>query len=311
MRLYFDSFVYDLIQRRNEAIPVRKWRKAHGHVIGASVNANVVEALRIPDRIERDTRVQTIMRVASPIHPPYDYRHYREIADELWRLRPEWFRQSPDRRRTSSYLRRRKREWLKLKDPSQLPDLKDELQRIHGLVGRDMQRQKEHRQRPNLGADWLPKHSDPTVQACIDGGSRDDAHWRYVTAEETRPALDEELRSNRHLEWLMDLRWPQPLVQWHRLWMCDADAARLPICRIVGLAELYQRDRQVTPGNPADRLGHAPHLYGFDFFVTTDGPFSEILQEVRTEMSDATLARVALIKSEAPSALVAIERAIA
>lgn len=310
LKLYFDSFVYNLIQKRGEAAQVRQWRKTRGHKIGASINANIMEALRITDLSERNARIETIRRVASPIHPPYDYLHYREIADEIWRLRPSWFRQLPDRRKATLFLRRQKRDWLKLRDPSQLPDLSAQLQRIQALVGRDMQRQKQHRQRPNAGADWLPEHSEPTVQACIEARTRADAFWRYVTAEESRPALDQELRQHRHLEWMTDLRWPQPLADWHRLWLCEADATRLPICRIVGLGELYQRDRQVTPGNAADRLGHAAHLSGFDYIVTTDGPFAEILEEIRAEMFGTPLARIGLIDSEAPSALAAIDGAI-
>src|SRR5438477_10832107 len=99
MQLYFDSFVFDLIKRCDEAAEVRWWRKANGHKIGVSVDATIAEVLRIDDRAERDARLRTILQVGTQIHPPYDYRHYREIADELWRLRPAWFRHPPDRRR--------------------------------------------------------------------------------------------------------------------------------------------------------------------------------------------------------------------
>ena len=84
----------------------------------------------------------------------------------------------------------------------------------------------------------------------------------------------------------------------------------MPHCRIVGVTEFYQRRRKVTPGNSIDRLGHAPHLYGFDFLLTTDRSFFEVLQDVRAEISDVTLARVALIDSEAESALAAIQSAV-
>lgn len=58
------------------------------------------------------------------------------------------------------------------------------------------------------------------------------------------------------------------------------------------------------------RLGHAPHLSGFDYFVTTDGPFAEILEEIRAEMLGTPLAPIVLIESEAPSALAVIHAAI-
>jgi hypothetical protein len=72
VKLYFDSFIYDLIQRRNEAAQVRKWRNSHGHEIGISINANVGEALRISNHAARDNRLHTILRIDSRIHPPYD-----------------------------------------------------------------------------------------------------------------------------------------------------------------------------------------------------------------------------------------------
>ena len=83
------------------------------------------------------------------------------------------------------------------------------------------------------------------------------------------------------------------------------------MCRIVGLTEFYQRQRQVTHGNSIDRLGHAPHMLGFDWFLTTDRRFFQSLQDIQAEMAGVSLARLALLDSEAPSALAAIENAIA
>jgi hypothetical protein len=73
--------------------------------------------------------------------------------------------------------------------------------------------------------------------------------------------------------------------------------------------EFFQRRRKVTPGNSVDRL-HAPHLYGFDWLLTTDRRFFQVLEDVRAEMPDVALARAALIDSEARSALAAIKAAL-
>ncbi|HKW72891.1 MAG TPA: hypothetical protein VJQ08_08700 [Candidatus Dormibacteraeota bacterium] len=67
----------------------------------------------------------------------------------------------------------------------------------------------------------------------------------------------------------------------------------------------------MTAGNAYDRLGHAPHLLGFDIFVTTERRFSEILADVKAQMSDVALSRVVLVDSEATSALAAIKNAVA
>lgn len=308
VKLYFDSFVYDLIQRRGETNQVRRWRKSNRHEIGVSMPI-VVEAARNEDEAERDARLRTILQVGTPIHPPYDYLHYREIADEMWRLRPGWFRQYPDRRLVTAFLRKRKREWAKLKS-SPLPDLKEQLSRIYSLVGRDKDRQQRYRDLLRQGIDWFPEHSRPEVQQCINQLPKTEAWWRYVSAEETRPSFDAQLQLNGFLEWLIDFDWPQPLAEYHRFWMCDAEGARVPLCRIVGLAEFFQRQRKVTHGNPFDRVGHAPHLLGFELFVTTDRRFSQVLNDVRAGMSEVRLGRVALIDSEAPSALAAIQEAV-
>lgn len=310
MKLYLDSFVYDLIQRRSEAAAVRAWRKENRHEIGFSIDGNIVEALRNPSRVEAERRVKTITTVATAIHPPFDFRHYKEIADELERLRPSWFREPLDRKRIAHYLKKRKHEALVLKEPSTIPDLSDRLDLIRHMVGIDVGRQKQHRRRPNFGADWMPAHGDSAVQACMNQLARPDAFWRYVSAEESRAAIRGELHRGGHLEWLVDLRWPVDVNDWDRFWMCDADSTRLPLCRISGLAELYQREQQPTFGNPLDRAGHSKHIYGFDFVVTTDAPFAKVLEGVRGEMPDVPLARVAVIDSEAPSALAAIARAV-
>ena len=307
MRLYLDSYLYDLITKRHEAGQVRKWLKANGHEVFASVHANVTEALRAPTA-ERPVRLRAIVRVASLIHPPYDYLQYREIADELLRLRPGWFQQPLNRRLAAEYLRRRKRQWELVKDPARLPGGLDEQEpRIYNVIGRDIRRQRVHRR--EHGADWSPWHRDPRVQQCMDARTRLDLHWRYVGSQEGATTIRGELRPDGHLAWLQGLRWPLPQVAWDSFWMCDADAARMPICRIVGLAEFFQRRRKVTPGNTIDRLGHAPHLYGFDRLLTTDGRFYEVLHDVRAEMSDVTLALPLLIDSEAVSAVTAIEDA--
>ena len=310
VKLYFDSYFYDLIGKRNEAAPIRKWLRANGHQVMASTEANVVEAMRITDLTERDQRLLTIKRVGISIHPAYDYRRYREIADELWRLRPDWFRHSLDRQRIVEYLRRRKRDWLVVSNPTRVTDLQEKNLHIDALIGRDIGRQKQHRRRPQLGVGWSPRHSNAQVQECMDRRTQPDVHLRYASSEESRATIDGEIRPNGHLAWLIGLMWPQSRDDWDRFWMCDLDVARTPLCRIVGLTEYYQRQRKVTPGNSIDRLGHAPHLYEFDYFLTTDRRFFQVLQDVRAEMSDVTLAQVALIDSEAPSALAAIESAI-
>lgn len=309
LRLYFDSYIYDLITKRNEARQTRKWLKANSHQVPVSINANVVEALRIADPAERAARLKTIVTIGTGLHPPYDYLHYREIAVELVRLRPQWFRPSLDRRMAMVYLRRRKREWPLIKSGhADLSRLGEENARIYDAVGRDLQRQRIHRREHD--ADWSPRHSDSQVQNCIDARTRADAHWRYVSSQESAVTIAAELRDGRHLEWLRGLIWPQPAAEWDRFWMCDVDADSVPLSRIIGLTEYFQRQRKVTPGNAIDRLGHAPHLYGFDQLLTTDRMFYEVLQDVRTEMRDAALARPILIDSDAASALAAIQDSI-
>ncbi len=309
LNLYFDSNVYDLIAKRNEAQDVKRWLRATGHQVYASLEGNVTEALRAPERMRVPLMI-AITSIARPVHPPYDYRHFQEIAAEIEKQRPRWFRRPVDRKAIDVYLRRRKAEWKVIKeDPAFAPStLRQQGFRIAAAIGVDTGRQRSSR-RLGRSPEWI-RHSAPEVQQCIDSLSEKERHWRYVASEEIPASLNAEIRKQGHLEWLSALSWPQPPVEWHRFWMCDVEANRVPLSRVIGLVELFQRQRKVTSGNSIDRICHAPHLVGFDRLITGDADFLKILEQVTTESPPGALAVPVAVDMTNTSALVAIQQAV-
>ena len=90
MKLYLDSNIYDAIVKATEVGAVRRWLRASGHRVEASLEANVVEALRAPAPL-RAQLVAATTSIGLMAYPPRDYAHYREVAVELARLCPDWF----------------------------------------------------------------------------------------------------------------------------------------------------------------------------------------------------------------------------
>ena len=74
----------------------------------------------------------------------------------------------------------------------------------------------------------------------------------------------------------------------------------MPLSRIIGLMEFFQRRGKVTPGNPMDRFGHAPYLMGFDRLLTRDERFFKLLAEVVAEFRAGILATPTLVASNQP-----------
>jgi hypothetical protein len=297
VKLYFDSNIYDAIVKAAEVGIVRRWLKASGHRVEASLEANVVEALRAPAPL-RAQLVAATTSVGVMAYPPRDYAHYREVAVELTRLRPDWFTNPLDSRRREIYLRGRKRVWSMWRtNPAYVPENIDvQKLRIQQLVAVDIARQ---RKKDNI-IEPGTRHADPAVQACIDALVPSERHWRYATSNEVRVSIASELHRGGQLEWLKGFAMPESRVAWDRFWMCDADGAAMPLSRIVGLVEFFQRQRTVTAGNPMDRFGHAPYLVGFDRLLTRDEVFFKLLGEVVVQFPAGTLATPILVGHTRP-----------
>jgi len=232
--------------------------------------------------------------------------HFHTVTD---RQRPHWFRRPVERKTVEIYLRRRKADWRVIKaNPAFTPTtISQQGLRIFAAIGRDTGRQRTSRR---LGRGMPLQHSDARVQQCIDSRTRVDQHWRYVASQEVPESLNAEIRRHGHLEWLSGFIWPQPTNEWDRFWMCDVEADRVPISRIIGLVELFQRERKVGSGNSIDRMCHAPHMLGFDRLLTGDLKFLDILQQVVNEFPAGVLAIPVVVDMKSSSALAAIRQAI-
>jgi hypothetical protein len=297
VNLYFDSNIYDAIVKASEVGRVRRWLKASGHRVEASLEANVVEALRAPSPL-RAQLVAATTSIGIMADPPRDYAHYREVANELVRLRPDWFTSPLDSTRRELYLRGRRRVWSMWRaNPAFAPTNIDvQNLRIQRLVAVDIARQKKKDHIIDPGS----RHSDADVQACIDTRTPPERHWRYATSNEVRVSVEAELKRRGQLEWLTGFVMPRSRVAWDRFWMCDADGAVMPLSRVIGLVEFFQRHRQVTAGNPMDRFGHAPYLVGSDMLLTRDETFFKLLGDVVAQFPAGTLATPVLVGHARP-----------
>ena len=297
MKLYFDSNVYDAILKAGEVGAVRAWLRASDHRVEASLEANVIEAVRAPASL-RAQLIAATTSIGAMAYPPRDYLHYREVATELVRLRPQWFTSPLDSRRRELYLRERRRTWARWKkEPATVPgNMAEQELRIQQLVAVDIgrQRKKDHDITPGT------QHSDAAVQRCMDALSPAERHWRYANGNEVRASIKGDLRRGGHLEWLRGFVMPESQVAWDRFWMCDAEADRVPLSRIVGLVEFFQRRGNVNAGNPMDRFGHAPYLMGYDRVLTRDERFFKLLVDVVAEFPPGMLATPTLVASTQP-----------
>lgn len=296
MKLYFDSNIYDAIVKADEVNAVRGWVRASGHRVEASLEANLIEAVRAPAPL-RALLVAATTSIGLMAYPPRDFLHYREVATELVRLRPQWFASPLDSRRRELYLRERRRTWTRWrKEPTTVPgNMAEQELRIQRLVAVDIgrQRKKGHTIEPGT------QHTDAAVQVCIDALTPPERHWRYASSNEVHVSIEEELDRGGRLEWLTGFVMPKSRVAWDSFWMCDADAATMPLSRIIGLVEFFQRQRKVTAGNPMDRFGHAPYLVGFDRLLTRDATFFKLLGDVVAEFPAGTLATPILVDTPA------------
>jgi hypothetical protein len=297
VKLYFDSNIYDAIVKAAEVGIVRRWLKASGHRVAASLEANVVEALRAPAPL-RAQLVAATTSIGVMAYPPRDYAHYREVAVELARLRPDWFVSQLDSRRQEFYLRGRKRVWSVWRtNPAHVPrDIDVQKLRIQQLVAVDIARQRKKYNIIEPGT----RHTDAEVQACIDALTPPERHWRYASSNEVRVSIAGELHRGGQLEWLKGFVMPESRVAWDRFWMCDADGAVMQLSRIIGLMEFFQRQRKVSAGNPMDRFGHAPYLVGFDRLLTRDGVLFKLLGDVAAQFPAGTLATPILVGNTRP-----------
>jgi hypothetical protein len=117
MKLYFDTNIYDFIEKRGDPASVRQFLDRQDHVVEAS-GTNLVEVWRIPQYAARARQVRTIATVARAYEQfPGSFLEAREVLDELRRVKPQWVRRfitREDRRRVNQFLTGQRELWREI-----------------------------------------------------------------------------------------------------------------------------------------------------------------------------------------------------
>jgi hypothetical protein len=81
--------------------------------------------------------------------------------------------------------------------------------------------------------------------------------------------------------WLLPYLLPDRLeyASWMRFWLAEVEAAQMAVSRVWALAEYFQTELRVAPGDSGD-LNHAMYAVGRDYFLTADAGFFDVLGKV-------------------------------
>lgn len=286
MDLYFDSSVYGFIDACGEAKAVRRWLRAERHRLIASDEANIGEALRVPDPAARARRVVTILRTgAQPSPRPVDLADAEELLGELMRARPAWVKIYPSLRSKSEYMRHRRRTvWEELRaDPWYMPPASTEIMpALESVIGDNLRAQKARRQAVLQGASMnFVARNRPDLTAVMNRYPEIERYIRYQLCADWWSLFENPTSASAELDWLaphldFDEMFRDPQGPWLDFWFRELDPDRMPNSVAGVLVEKYQEKYTITAGNTIDRI-HGPYLQLADRVVTADRDFYRIM----------------------------------
>ncbi len=286
---YFDSNVYGYIQRTGTARKVRSFLNA-AHVRVWASDANLFEALRIDDEIERVARMKVIRGVAAEkLTVQRAYVEARQLLAEIRRCRPQWLSPNPDLRTAARFRREFARAWTTLReDPAYRPATaygKYSRTVRHG-VGAAMAQQKQMRGF-KLRTDQVKQHNQlqltpafDDLQAVIDQMSFDEAWCRTSAAFTWLQALNGDPSLRDLADYLVPyLTHIATTIEWLTFWLTEIDLRTVPYSQIASRVAWAQPSRPVTAGNTGD-VEHATYFLDYDHFLTGDRDFHRTLKGI-------------------------------
>lgn len=286
---YFDSNVYAYIQRTGTARKVRGLLNA-AHVIVWASDANLFEALRVDDELERAARIKTIRRVAAgKLTVQRSYVEAQQLLGEVRRCRPQWLTANPDLRAATRYRREFATAWTILReDPAYRPATaySHYSRTVRHGVGVAMAQQKQMRGFKLL-TDHVKQHNRlqltpafDDLQAVIDQMSFDEAWCRTSAAFTWLQALSGDPSLRDLADYLGPYLTGTPTTyEWLTFWLMEVHLAGLPYTQIASRIAWAQPSRPVTAGNSGD-VEHATYFLDYDHFLTGDRDFYRSLKEV-------------------------------
>jgi hypothetical protein len=311
--VYFDNSVIRPVADAAAGPRLRELLDQQGGQAHASIQ-NLLEAWRNNDAASRARFIETLLTVASSHEEePLLLTAGGRLVDEIRAHHPDWLVAAPDLSSQAEHRKVRAEIWSRMATkPTDKPmNMLRREQFLYEAIAASNQRQRVIR-RARQGGIALPSpvvNIDVAVhlQPLVDGLSEADAFWRQSAAAAWwRGAIQgddnlTDLRDYLRPYLAVDLIAAEP---WMRFWLAEADAAALPVIRAEFLAQFFQPDHRITPGNWGD-INHAGSAVGRDFILTADHDFFDVLAAIH-QQSDMAIAEPRFIRRDAPDVVAEI-----
>ena len=286
-RLYFDSSIYGFIhecltRNPNEATWIHRWLRAAGWRLVASDEANLGEAIAIPDVGVRAKRLALIRGMSEWAKPPIDLVLTEEFVNEAARHHRPWISQFIGQQDRKRYLDSRFGEtWGALEqDPTATafhtrPDLRDQLGAMERILTANKDAQKERRRIRRLtGNNVTVIATEPELARIWNGLPPGEMYWRLHMYQDYTQLLLNPQGPSAETDWLprlMDLKkiFEDGGRTWQRFWALEADAVRMPANYLYVAGLECQEEHKSDRGASVDRI-HLCYLHNCDAVVTAD-----------------------------------------
>lgn len=263
----------------------------------------VYETLRLKDPDLRRRLIALMVDRRFSRLMPEAYSESVEILDAMNRLRPEWFRRTPD----LNFFYRLKRDWMLKTGPGFwrrcAVSADSEAENITSLEGDSLERGYQaslHARQEIIDAGWKrnPSFDKSMVRFSFDvpGWNGDEVHiWR----------ADSLVGLSAYLGWTGNpyRDWIAPFVEvdrgllgsesWNRFWLYDVRETEVPRQWLRAAHSFAQRFRKVTTGSQGDTQLFT-YLAETDIFLTADRVLVAIVEECRP-LSPIKLPRCVLV----------------
>lgn len=307
MHVFFDTNVYDCIDRAGQRSRVRDFLDSEGLRVRAN-RGNLFEVFAIRDRDLRRRQLQTLRTVAAEYQSvPDPYRHAMELRMEVGRCRPRWLRVPYFERPLKRLLHSVKEEWLdacrmKLPDPRAFEIYKRD---FDGGIGTNRAAQtgirRSRRENLRLHGGYMVGSGIRPIDVDVDDP---EVYWRWESMSAWHGAMVQKLASTRdYADWLSPYVKADAFADpsYADFWLKEVDGRNLPRNRLMGLVSFYQPDHKITHGNPGDQL-HATTLLDVDVFATADRRFFDVLSAITGKHELPRAARIVLVGNAAACA---------
>lgn len=286
-RLYFDSSVYGFIhecqaRNPNEAKAIRRWLRAAGWQLVASDEANLGEAIDVPEVEARAERVRLILRMATWAKPPIDLVLAEEVFREVARHHRSWVRRFIGKQDRKRYLDFRFGEtWGALeKDPTATafhtrPDLVSQHGEMEQVLTTNKEAQKERRMIRRVAGDNVTVNAaDPEVSQILNALPHREMYWRVHMYQEYTQLLLDPKGPSAETDWLPELLNLVKVFEdgdkaWQRFWALEADPQRMPANYLYVASVECQEEHKADRGASVDRI-HLCYLHSCEAVVTAD-----------------------------------------